>query len=109
MTDQSGSARFQSLFESALQAYEKETRILLAQHPLAVDLQTCQSVDDITTILQGQAQAFNHFRESDRIMRAIRTTVSILTPLSQATSLANAVGLVRRKALMGCFTSLTFL
>jgi hypothetical protein len=108
MTDQSGSARFQMLFESALQAYERKTRIILAQHPLAVNLQSCQSVDDITTLLQGQAQAFNDFRESDRILRAIRTTVSILTPLSQATSLANAVGSVSQKALMGRFTSLTF-
>jgi hypothetical protein len=107
MADQSGSARLQDLFDLALQAYEKKTSIALAQHPLAVNLQNCQSVDDITTLLQSQAQAFNAFRESDRIMRAIKTIVSILAPLSGALSFANAVGSVRQKALRGCFTSLT--
>ena len=53
MTDHSASHRFQALFESALQAYESKTGITLAQHPLAVDLQDCHSVDDITTLLQG--------------------------------------------------------
>ena len=107
MADQSTSARLQDLFELALQAYEKKTGIALAQHPLAVNLQNCQSIDDITTLLQGQAQAFNEFRESDRIMKAIKTIVTILTPLSEAVSLANAVSSVRQRALMACFTSLT--
>ena len=103
MADQSRSARFQALFDSALQAYEKKTHIALAQHPLAMNLQNCQSVDDITTLLQGQAQAFNDFQESDRMMKAIKSIVSILTPLSQAVSLADAVGSVRQKTLNGMF------
>jgi hypothetical protein len=95
MTDQSGSARFQALFESALQAYEKKTGITLAQHPLAVKLQSCRSVEDVTALLQGQAKAFSDFQANDRITKAIKTTISILTPLSDAASLADAVGLVR--------------
>jgi hypothetical protein len=96
MTDQSGPARFQDLFESALQAYGQKTGFALAQHPLAIELQNCQSIDDITSLLQGRVQAFSNFRESDRMMRAIRGTVSVLTPLSQAVSLTNAVGSVSR-------------
>ena len=38
-------------------------------------------------------------------MKAIKTTVSILTPLSEAASLADAVGLVRQKAPIACSTS----
>jgi hypothetical protein len=103
MADWSGSARFQTLFESALDAYEKKTGVTLAEHPLAVQLQSCHSVEDITTLLHRQAQAFSDFRENDRIMKSIRTTVSILTPLSGAASVAR----VRQKMLVACFTTLT--
>jgi hypothetical protein len=110
MAGQSGSARFHALFESALQVYERKTGITLAQHPLAADLQNCHSIDDITTLLQGRAQVFGDLRERDRMMEAIKATVSILTPLSDATSssLADSVGLVCQKAQMACPTSLTF-
>jgi len=45
MADQSlaRSARFQVLFESALQAYKKRTGITLAEHPLTVELESCHS------------------------------------------------------------------
>jgi len=102
MAGQSGSARFQALFESALQVYERKTGITLVQHPLAADLQNCHSIDDITTLLQGRAQAFSDLRERDRMMEAIKTTVSILTPLSDANFLADTVGLVCQKAPMAC-------
>ena len=110
MADYSGSARFQALFESALQAYEKKTGITLAQHPLALSLQTCHSVDDVASLLQCRAHAFDDIRQRDRMMRAIKTIVFILTltPLSHAASLAHAAGLVRQTALMPCSTSLTF-
>jgi hypothetical protein len=103
MADQLGSARFQSFFESALQDYGRNTGVPLAQHPLAVDLQSCQSVDDVTTLLQRQAQAFSDSKEKDRMMRAMKTTVSILVPLSDVTSIAEAVGVVRQKAMDGLF------
>src|SRR5579863_800319 len=107
MADKSGSAPFQALFESALQAYEKKTGVALAQHPLAVDIQNCQSVDNISTLLQRRAEAFSDFRQKDRMTKAIKNTLSILTPLSDVASLADAVGLVRQEALMTCSTSLT--
>jgi hypothetical protein len=100
MADQSGSSLRQDLFESALQAYERKTGVEMTQHPLAVQLQSCHSVEDITTLLQGQVQSFSDIRERDRIMKSIKTIVSILNPPSDATSLADAVGLVRQKALM---------
>jgi hypothetical protein len=42
------------------------------------------------------------------MMEAIKTTVSILTSLSDANSLADTVGTVCQKAPMACSTSLTF-
>ncbi len=108
MADQSGPGRFQALFESALQTYERKTGITLAEHPLSVQLQSCHSVESITTALKSQVQAFSDFREHDRIMKSIKTTVSILTPLSSAASLADTFGLVCQNVLMACSTYLTF-
>jgi len=107
MASQSGSARFQALFESALREYEKKTGVTLAEHSLAKELQNCDSVDAITALLHDRAQTFNDYRENDRILKLIRTTVSILTPLSSAASLADAIGVVRQNALLPCFTTLT--
>jgi hypothetical protein len=109
MADQSGSTRFEALWQSALQAYENKTGVALAQHPLALSLQTCQSTDDIATLLQRRAQALDDFRQRDRMIRTIKTTISILTPLSHAASFANVAGLVSQKILMTCPKSLTFL
>jgi len=103
MTDQSRSAHFQALFESALRAYERKTGITLVQHPLAVKLQSCHFVEDVTALLEGQAKAFSDFQANDRITKAIKTTVSILTTLSDAASLADAVGLVRQESTDGMY------
>jgi hypothetical protein len=57
MADQPGSSRFQALLESALQSYEKKAGITLADwdDSLAIQLQRCRSIDDITTLLQDKA------------------------------------------------------
>ena len=109
MAHQSESTRFQAIFDPALQAYEKITGVSLTQHSLAIILQSCQSVEAITGLLQEQAQAFNHLQGSDKIMKSLKTTVSNLSKLSSAASLADAFGLVRRKRLMTCLTSLNFI
>jgi hypothetical protein len=102
MADRSGPAHFQPLFESALQAYKKTTDITLAEHPLAVQLQSCDSAESIsTTLLQGEPRAFSYFREEDRITKSIKVIVSVLTTLSAMASLGDALGLVRQIALMG--------
>ena len=107
MADQTQSARFQTLFESALEAYEKKTGIKLAQHPLSKGLQNCNPVGSITAFLQSQAPAFSDFTENDRLMGLIRVTVWILTTLAAIASLGDAFGPVRQKALMACVTSPT--
>jgi len=91
MADQSGSSRFRELFDSALRAYEEETGVTLANHQFAVKLQGCDSVEGITALLQAQAK---DFKKSENIAKSMETIVSILTPLSSAASLPDAVGLV---------------
>ena len=96
MAHQSQSADFQALFESTLQAYEKRTGVSLAQHPLAIKLQNCDSVESITDLLQDQARAFGDLQGSDKIMKSIKAIVTILSKLSSVALLADAFGLVRQ-------------
>jgi len=94
MAHQPESARFHALFEPALQAYGTQAGVSLTQHPLAIKLQSCDSVEAITGIFRDQAQAFRHLQGSDKIMKSLKTTVSMLSKLSPAASLADAIGLV---------------
>ena len=107
MTDQPGETRFQALLGLAVQAYEEQARTTLADsgNSLAIKLQGCRSVDDIATLIQGQAQSFNDFRQHDRIFNSIKTTVKFLSPISSAASVADnvTVSLIRRKVLKASF------
>jgi len=94
MADQSGSTRFRLLFDSALRAYESETGVTLANHRIALELQHCNTIEGITTLLKDQAK---EFRKPEKITKSVQTIVSILTPLSSAASLSDIVGLVRQR------------
>ncbi len=109
MAEQSGPIRFRALFGSALQAFEQKAGVILAGHPLAVQLKSCHSIESTTTVLQGHAQAFSEFRGSDTVLKSINSTVSILIRLSATASLGDldTVDLVRHKALMAHSTALT--
>ena len=106
MANQSGCPRSRALFEGALQSYEKKAGVTLADHPLTLQLQSCDSIESITAFLESQAQTFSEFQGRDRAMNAIRSTVLILTRLSATASLAIDIGLVRLQALVACSTAL---
>ncbi|KAI0251510.1 hypothetical protein BJV78DRAFT_423406 [Lactifluus subvellereus] len=57
---------FQVLFQAACKEYEIRTGTNLIEHPLAIQLQTCNSFESLISLLQGQARAFHEFRRSDR-------------------------------------------
>lgn len=61
MSDPSSST-LESIFQAALERYEEHTREKLINHPLAQQLEQCNSVESITEVLQVQARAFNEFR-----------------------------------------------
>jgi hypothetical protein len=107
MGDQLGSTHFRALFESALQTYKNKTGIALSKHPLAVQLQNCRSLESITVLLQDQIGATSDFRENDRIMIPIKSTISILSTLSATAALDWATSLVCQRTLMVCSTTLT--
>ena len=77
-----------------------KTKISLAEHPLAQELENCLSVESVTAILQNQARSLGEFRGRDRIMRSVKSTVSFLYKLSSIATLGDGIGLVRPKILM---------
>ena len=108
MAGQSGFTHCRVRFESALQTYEKETGITLAQHPLTLQLQNCRSVETTASFLQDQIPPSTDFGRSDRLIGSIRRTISILHNLGAAAALAWASDMVyEMKALMACSTPLT--
>ena len=106
MSDQLGSSPFQALFESALLDYKNKTGIMLASHPFAEQLQKCRSVDSVSTFLQEQARAFSEFRESDNIMKSLKSVVSVLSRVSAVVTLGQDFGLVCLGPLIVSSTSL---
>lgn len=96
MSDQLGSSHLQSLFDAALKDYEAKTGIALDKHPFAEELQNCDSVESVTTVLNKQTETFNEFRGKDKILKPLKNTLSVLHKLSAAAELGKDVGLVRR-------------
>ena len=94
MSDLPESSHLQVLFDAALHDYEKQTGIALAKHPLAEQLQDCDSVDSYTTVLHEQTQTFKEFRGNDNVLRSLKVAVSVLHKLSAAANFVS-IGLVR--------------
>jgi hypothetical protein len=53
----------------------------LAKHPLAEQLQRCDTVESVTAILQEEVRC-SELRGSDRITRSLNSAVSVLYMLS---------------------------
>ena len=96
----STSSTFRILFDAALQDYKDKTGNTLTDHPIAKQLETCESVNSITAILQEQARSFREFTENDgKLMKALNSSVDVLCSPSISSALNEAIGLVvRRKA-----------
>ena len=74
--------------------YRKKTGEELLDHPLATEMQQCESVDAILAILQDQAREFQRFRDGDqRLMKWISPVVDVLYKFSD--TLGEAAGTVR--------------
>ena len=100
----SSSSRVQFLFEAALESYESQTGMKLIDHPLARQLEICNSVESFTAVLQEQARSFSQFRgDNGKVMRSLKSAVHVLHGLSTSTSLGEGIGLVRRMELMHFF------
>jgi hypothetical protein len=67
----------------------------LAKHPLAEQIQNCDSVESVTAVLNEQTHAFIEFRGRDKIMKPLKNVVSVLYNLSATADLGQSIGLVR--------------
>ncbi|KAH9176596.1 hypothetical protein EDB89DRAFT_78705 [Lactarius sanguifluus] len=86
--------RFRSLFETALQEYEKKAGTILLDNPITVKLQNCNSAEAINDVLQEQAQTFQKFRGNDgKFAKWLKRTVHVLHTLSTSSALGEGVGL----------------
>ena len=95
MSQPSSSTSFQGLFNAALENYENETGTKLIEHPLAKKLETCDSAESITIVLQEQAQKFREFRGNDgKIMKFLKSSVDVLYPLFTSPIIGKVIGLV---------------
>jgi len=98
MSQLSSSSSFQALFGAALQDYEKRTGISLVNHPLAKQLEECDSLDSIIAIIREQAKDFREFRgDNGKLMKSVKRSVDVLYILSISTVLGEGVGVVRPK------------
>jgi hypothetical protein len=97
LTAASSSNNFQLVINNALKAYEKRTKKDLLAHPLASQLQACNSPNAILTTLRQQFHGLDQSRSSDdRWTKWLDPTVNILYTLSAA--LGEGVGLVSLRA-----------
>ena len=83
---------FQNLFEAAVLDYEKQTGTRLAEHPLAMQLQNCDSIESTTAMLQQQAQIFGGFR--DNTLKALKSSIDVLYKLSNTPIIGKVIDLV---------------
>ena len=87
----SSSSNFESIIDSALDKYKKRTKNDLITHPLATQLQSCNSPTAILAVLQQLVQ--DPSRSDGRWSRWLDPTVNVIYALSS--TLAAGVGLVR--------------
>ena len=84
---------FQSVFNTALEAYENKTKNKLLTHPLATQLQSCNSPTAVLSVLQELIQQFDQRRRSDeRLRNWLNPTVNVIFSFSALIS--EGVGLV---------------
>ena len=92
----SSSSNFQAIFSAAVNAYEKRTKKDLLAHPLASQLQACNTPASILAILQGQVDDSDRAQESnERLTKWLNPTVNVL--LTFSTTIGAGVSLVSIK------------
>ena len=73
----------------------------LLDHPLAKQLDKCDSVESISTLLQVQAREFREFRGEDgKLMTPLKRVVHVLHTFSTRPVFGESIGLVCPKSLI---------
>ncbi|KAF8270380.1 hypothetical protein EI94DRAFT_1698880 [Lactarius quietus] len=87
------SSKFRAIFVAAMKAYENKTKTDLLSHPLAAQLQSCNSSSDILAILYGKVNEFDKSRSHNaRLLSWLNPTINVLYAFSA--TLGQGVGLI---------------
>jgi hypothetical protein len=79
----SPSSNFQSILDSALKNYSKQTGIDITNHSSAERLQNCYSPDDVIQLLSERESEFNNYRDKYRkLMHSLRPVVEVVHAFS---------------------------
>ena len=91
-------SNFQLIFSPALKAYERRTKTDILTHPLASQLQACNSPASILDVLQGQVDDLDQVRKKDeRLTKWLNPTINVL--LAFSATVGEGVSLVKFKAI----------
>ena len=92
-TASSSNLNFRTIFVAALKAYGKKTKTDLLTHPLATQLQSCNSSSDVLAVLHDKVNEFDQSRShNERLSRWLNPTINVLYAFSA--TLGEGVGLV---------------
>ena len=85
------STDFETIFKAALEAYKQQTKTDISSHPLAIELQPCDSPSAILSVLRAQVQVFDQSQSAgEKLTKWLDPTVNVLYAFSAA--LGNGVG-----------------
>jgi hypothetical protein len=94
MSQTTPTSNFRTIFVAAMKAYEKKTKTDLLTHPLATQLQSCNSSSDILAVLHETVNKFDESRNhNERLSSWLNPTINVLYAFSA--TLGGGVGLVR--------------
>jgi hypothetical protein len=89
----SSSTNFQLILNNALKTYQKHTKCDLLAHPLAAQLQGCESPSAILAIIHQQVEGLHQSQRADeRLIKWLNPTINVLNAFSA--TLGAGVGLV---------------
>jgi hypothetical protein len=89
-------SNFVSIFNAALESYQRKIKKDLASHPLLPSLQSCESPEAVLTVLRDQVPVFNQSQSRhDGLTKWITPTVNVLYSFSE--TIGQGVGLVNIK------------
>lgn len=89
-------SNYQSIFDTALESYEKKTGKDLTSNPLFCKIEACNSPDDVITLLREQIPGFDRSRsgnDSGRLENWLDPTVNAINAFSG--TIGGSVSLVR--------------
>ena len=83
---------FDTIFTAALKAYKKKTKKDIASHPLATQLQSCDSSSAILAVLRSQVQIFDQSQSADeKWTKWLDPTVNVISAFSGFLNVAGPV------------------